>query len=152
MAEQIQNNSISQSKQGLPESFSTFLLRNEYLIPTFLFILFLAFTLPGISWGAPSGWHPDEIVGRSIKALHGEWQFSETNFDYPDLPQYAMFVLGKVVLALGYTDKEVLIASRILSAALAGLTVVLTYMIARRVETRSSTTCDHVREYNGQPR
>lgn len=132
MAEQIQKNSIPQSKRGTLESLSIFLLKNEYLIPLSLFMLFLAFTLPGISWGAPSGWHPDEIVGRSIKALHGEWQFSETNFDYPDLPQYAMFMLGKVVLALGYTDKEVLIASRVLSAMLAGLTVVLTYMIARR--------------------
>ena len=91
----------------------------------------MVFTLPGIKWGAPSGWHPDEIVGRSIKALHGEWQFSETNFDYPDLPQYAMYWLGKVVLALGYSDGEVLIASRVFSAMLAGLTVVLTYKIAR---------------------
>lgn len=132
MAEQIQKNSIPRSEQGFFESLSAFLLKNEFLIPLSLFVLFLAFTLPGISWGAPSGWHPDEIVVRSIKALHGEWQFSETNFDYPDLPQYAMYWLGKVVLALGYTDKQVLVASRVLSAMLAGLTVVLTYMIARR--------------------
>ncbi|MEP6895453.1 MAG: phospholipid carrier-dependent glycosyltransferase [Chloroflexota bacterium] len=111
----------------------TFFEKYEFIIPLALFIIFLIFTLPGISWGAPDGWHPDEIVGRSIKALHGEWQFSETNFDYPDLPQYAMFWLGKIVLALGKTDTEVIIASRVLSAVLAGLTVVLTYMIARRI-------------------
>jgi hypothetical protein len=43
-----------------------------------------------------------------------------------------MFWLGKAILALGQTDKEILIASRVLSAVLAGLTIVLTYVIARR--------------------
>jgi hypothetical protein len=111
----------------------TFLQKHEWLIPLGLFLFFLALTLPGISWGAPSIWHPDEIVVRSINAVHGELQFSETNFDYPDLPQYAMFFLGKLILALGYTDGEILIASRILSAILAGLTVILTYIITRRI-------------------
>jgi len=110
----------------------SFFEKYEFVIPLALFIVFLAFTLPGISWGAPDTWHPDEIVIRVIKALHGEWKFSEINFDYPDLPQYVMFWLGKVVLRLGYTDKEVLIASRVLSAVMAGLTIVLVYLITRR--------------------
>jgi hypothetical protein len=105
----------------------------EFLLPFALFFLFLALTLPGISWGAPSVWHPDEIVVRSIKALHGEWRFSETNFDYPDLPQYAMLFLGKLLLTLGKTDGDILIASRVLSAVLAGLTILLTYIITRRI-------------------
>ena len=87
--------------------------------------------MPGISWGAPAGWHPDEIVIRSLKALSGEWQFSEINFDYPDLPQYAMYWLGKAIMALGYGYTEILIAARVLSAMLAGLTIMLTYKIAR---------------------
>ena len=107
--------------------------RYEFIIPLSLFLLFLAFTLPGISWGGLNGWHPDEIVVRSIKALHGEWKFDEINFDYPSLPQYVMFGLGKVILAMGYTDMEVLIASRVLSAVLAGLTIILTYFITRRI-------------------
>jgi len=130
MTEHIQNKTLSQPRQI--KATSLFLVRNEFLIPFALFVLFLAFTLPGISWGAPSGWHPDEIVIRSIKALHGEWKFSETNFDYPDLPQYANYWLGKLVLALGYGDKQVLIAARVLSAVLAGLTIVITYLITRR--------------------
>jgi 4-amino-4-deoxy-L-arabinose transferase-like glycosyltransferase len=107
--------------------------KHEWVLPLGLFVLFLAFTLPGISWGVPSVWHPDEIVVRSIKALYGEWQFSEINFDYPDLPQYTMFFLGKLVLALGGTNGGILVASRVLSAVLAGLTVVLVYNIARRI-------------------
>jgi hypothetical protein len=110
-----------------------FLEKYEFIIPLGLFILFLAFTLPGISWGAPSVWHPDEIVVRSIKALHGEWKFSEINFNYPDLPQYVMFWLGKVILGMGYTDTEVLVASRVLSAVVAGMTIIFSYMIARRM-------------------
>lgn len=108
------------------------LKKYEFIIPLGLFVLFLAFTLPGIAWGAPSIWHPDEIVVRSIKALYGEWKFSEYNFNYPDLPQYAMYYLGKIVLALGYSDGEILLASRVLSAVLAGATIPLTYGIVRR--------------------
>ena len=123
-------------KQNMHMTFQkikTVIEKYERIIPLGLFILFLAFTLPGIAWGAPSVWHPDEIVVRSIKALHGEWKFSEINFDYPDLPQYAMFFLGKLLLAFGKTDGGILIASRVLSAVLAGLTIVLTYIITRRV-------------------
>jgi len=111
----------------------TFFEKYEFIIPLGLFTLFLLFTIPGISWGAPEVWHPDEIVVRSLKALNGEWKFSEINFDYPDLPQYAMFWLGKIMFALGQTDTEVLITSRVLSAILAGITVVLTYIITRHI-------------------
>ncbi|HQU37539.1 MAG TPA: phospholipid carrier-dependent glycosyltransferase [Anaerolineales bacterium] len=114
----------------MPEE--SFLKKYEFIIPLGLFVLFLAFTLPCISWGAPSIWHPDEIVVRVISALHGEWKFSEYNFNYPDLQQYTMYYLGKVILALGYSDGEILIASRVLSAVLAGATIPLTYMIVRR--------------------
>ncbi len=132
MTENIQKKALSSARHGHPNVIVSFLTRNEYLIPLALFLLFLAFTLPGISWGAPSVWHPDEIVVRSMKALDGEWKFSETNFDYPDLPQYAMYWLGRLVLALGYGKVEVLVSARVLSAVLAGLVVVLAYLIARR--------------------
>jgi hypothetical protein len=111
----------------------TFLERYEFLVPLVISALFLLITLPGISWGAPEVWHPDEVVVRSIKALHGQWKFDEVNFDYPSLPQYVMYGLGKVILTLGYTDLEVLVASRILSAVLVALTIVLVYAITRRI-------------------
>ncbi|MCC6299563.1 MAG: glycosyltransferase family 39 protein [Anaerolineales bacterium] len=113
----------------IPKPEKSFLEKYEFIVPLTLFLLFLTFTLPGIAWGP---WHPDEIVVRSIKALHGEWKFSEYNFNYPDLPQYAMYYLGKIILGLGYSDGEILIASRVLSAVVAGTTIPLTYMIVRR--------------------
>lgn len=116
------------------KSGQAFFEKYEFLIPFLLFVLFLALTLPGISWGAPSTWHPDEIVVRSIKALFdAEYRFDEVNFDYPTLPQYVMYGLGKVILGLGYSDKEILVWARVLSAILAGLTIILTYLITRRV-------------------
>jgi len=118
---------------------TSFLEKNEWVLPLGLFLIFLALTLPGISWGAPSAWHPDEIVVRSINALNSDYKFSETNFDYPDLPQYTMFFLGKLILALGYGEREILVASRVLSAVLAGLTVVITYIIARLIGAGTKT-------------
>jgi len=115
----------SKTKQSFFEKY-------EFSMPLALFILFLLLTLPGISWGAPDTWHPDEIVIRSINALDDPtYKFDEGNYDYPTLPQYVMYGLGKIVLALGFTD--VLLVARVFSALLAGLTVMLTYILARRV-------------------
>ena len=105
----------------------------EWLIPLALFGLFLAVTLPGISWGAPKIWHPDEVVYLAREALHGNPELDDSNYNHPHLPIYMMIGLGKVVMALGGGDGEVLIASRVLSAVMIGLTIVLAYLIPRRM-------------------
>ena len=112
---------------------SPFLQRYEFIIPILLFVLFLLCTLPGISWGAPSIWHPDEVIYIAIKALHEGTEFDASNFNHPHLPIYAMLGLGKILVAFGQTDKEVLIGARLLSAVLSGLTIVLAYLIPRRM-------------------
>lgn len=129
MTDHIHNETIAPPRPRTTRSASSFLARNEFLIPLGLFTAFLLATLPGISWGP---WHPDEVAIRAINALHGEWQIGETNFDYPLLPQYIVYGLGRLLLGFGYSDMEILVAARVLSAVLAGLTVVLTYMLARR--------------------
>src|SRR5687768_9511279 len=120
-------------KDAVSNRASHFLLRYEFLIPLLLFIIFLSVTLPGISWGAPSIWHPDEVVYIAIHALQGQTEFDSSNFNHPHLPIYMMLGLGKILIALGQTEKEVLIGARILSAVLVGLTVVLSYLIPRRM-------------------
>ena len=110
-----------------------YLERYEFIIPLILFAVFLAFTLPGISWGAPAIWHPDEVVYIAIHALQGQTEFDSSNFNHPHLPIYMMLGLGKILIALGQTEKEVLIAARVLSAVLVGLTIVLSYVIPRRM-------------------
>src|SRR6185503_5820463 len=112
---------------------SPFLQRYEFIIPLLLFVLFLLCTLPGISWGAPSIWHPDEVIYIAIKALHEGTEFDASNFNHPHLPIYAMLGLGKILVAFGQTDKEVLIGARLLSAVLSGLTIVLAYLIPRQM-------------------
>jgi len=112
---------------------SSILERYEFIIPLLLFVLFLLCTLPGISWGAPSIWHPDEVIYIAIKALHEGTEFDASNFNHPHLPIYAMLGLGKIMVAFGQTDKEVLIGARVLSAVLSGLTIVLAYLIPRRM-------------------
>ncbi len=88
----------------------------EWLIPAGLFVLFLLITLPGIAWGAPDLWHPDEIVKEAGMALDGDYQFDEENFDYPSLPKYVLYGIGKVVYSLGYDRADFIIAARSLSA------------------------------------
>lgn len=111
----------------------SFLAGHEYLIPLFAFFGFLALTLPGLSWGAPAIWHPDEVALRAIKALHGDWGYYEVNFNQPFLPQNAMYLLGRLVQAFGGTDAALLVSARLISALLLGLTVALAYPIARRL-------------------
>jgi dolichyl-phosphate-mannose-protein mannosyltransferase len=116
-----------------PKTEKTFFEKYEFVIPLALFIVFLMFTLPGISWGAPAIWHPDEIVYISLRSLYSDVDFDSSNFNHPHLPIHTMLGLGKIILALGQTDKEVLIAARVLSAILVGLTIVLAYLIPRRM-------------------
>lgn len=129
MTDHVHNKPIAQPQPKTARAASSFLARNEFLIPLGLFSAFLLATLPGIAWGP---WHPDEVAIRAINALYGEWQIGETNFDYPLLPQYVVYGLGRILLGFGYTETEILVAARVLSAILAGLTIVLTYILARR--------------------
>jgi len=103
----------------------------EWLIPAGLFVLFLLITLPGIAWGAPDLWHPDEIVKEADMALSGDYQFDEENFDYPSLPKYVLYGLGKVTYDLGYDQADFIIVARSLSAVLGGLVVALAYALTR---------------------
>jgi 4-amino-4-deoxy-L-arabinose transferase-like glycosyltransferase len=112
---------------------ASILERYEFIIPLLLFIIFLALTLPGISWGAPSIWHPDEVVYIAMRALYEGIEFDAANFNHPHLPIYAMYWLGKILIALGQTGKEVLIGARVLSAVMTGLTILLAYLIPRRM-------------------
>jgi len=109
------------------------LFKNEIWIPILLGLLFFLIVAPGVDWGTPTIWHPDELISRVHQALVGQWQFDEKNFDYPSLPKYSMFWLGKLIYAFGYSKNEVIIAARLLSAVLGGLTVGITYGIVRTI-------------------
>jgi len=109
------------------------LVRYEKFIPPVLFLLFLLVTVPGISWGTPSLWNPDELVWRVNMALGGEMKFDETepDFNYPSLPKHIMYGVGWLVTRAGGSTADVIVSARLISVLLGGLVVVLIYSIAK---------------------
>ncbi len=109
--------------------------KNEWLLPLFIFLLFLAVSLPGVSWGAPALWNPDELIWRVDSALRGEMVFdvSEPDFNYPSLPKYVMYAIGWLVYGAGRSSFAFIVAARSFSCLLGALAGVLTYSIARMI-------------------
>jgi hypothetical protein len=100
--------------------------RHGWLLPLVMVLLFVSIAVIGVSWGLPGIWNPDELIRRVIAALNGEWEFDTLNFDYPSLPKYAMFFLGKILLGLGLANVDVILGARILSVTLgAGIVFVV---------------------------
>ncbi|HZD55542.1 MAG TPA: phospholipid carrier-dependent glycosyltransferase [Anaerolineales bacterium] len=110
---------------------TSYLIQYEKIIPFVLSLLFIGITTPGISWGTPEVWNPDELVIRVDEALHGGWEFDTTNFDYPSLPKYAMYAVGKVVYGLGYSRSAFIQSARFITVLLGGAIVLLIYWITR---------------------
>ena len=115
------------------QGLTKFLIRQEKFIPFMLFLLFLLVTVPGISWGAPSLWNPDELVWRVNMALGGEMKFDETepDFNYPSLPKHVMYGVEWLVKQAGGSQTDLIISARLISVLLGGLTVILIYFIAK---------------------
>ncbi len=105
-----------------------FLQEQEKWIPFFLALAFILLTASGLA----TMQNPDELLHRVVNALEGKWQFDETNFDYPSLPKYVMYGVGRVVYALGYADDFASVA-RFLSVLLGAGTVFLVYKMVRKL-------------------
>jgi hypothetical protein len=93
-----------------------------------------------VNWGVPALWNPDELVWRVDSALRGEMVFdaTEPDFNYPSLPKYVMFGIGKVVYGMGYSSAKFIIAARGFSALLGALSGVLIYYLARTIGAKVS--------------
>ncbi|MBL8099368.1 MAG: phospholipid carrier-dependent glycosyltransferase [Anaerolineales bacterium] len=115
-----------------PENFFS---RYEFLLPLILFILFLVASLPGITWGSPALWNPDELVWRVDSALRGELKFDETepDWNYPSLPKYVMYFIGWVVYGMGKSSFAFIVAARVFSSILGAIGGVLIYFLARNI-------------------
>lgn len=119
----------------MQQKLTNFIVRNEVMLPAFIFVFFLAAAIPGVNWGVPALWNPDELVWRVDSALRGEIIFDETepDFNYPSLPKYVMFGVGKVVYWMGYSHSKFIIAARLVSALLGAMSGVLIYYLARTI-------------------
>lgn len=109
--------------------------RYEWLLPMFVALLFLAVSLPGVSWGAPALWNPDELIWRVDSALRGELIFdvSEPDFNYPSLPKYIMYAIGSLVYATGRSSFAFIVAARMFSCLLGALVGGVIYFMARLI-------------------
>ena len=109
----------------------TFFEKHDFLVILVVMAVFIALTTPGIAWGTPDLWHPDEIIRRVILALQGEWQFDENNFDYPSLPKYVMYGLGSIMFSRGFSNQEFIIAARFVSVLLGAAVIGITFRIIK---------------------
>jgi 4-amino-4-deoxy-L-arabinose transferase-like glycosyltransferase len=121
--------------QKMKQRFADLIVKNESLLPIFIFLLFLAVTVPGVNWGVPALWNPDELVWRVDSALHGDIVFDKTepDFNYPSLPKYVMYGVGKIVYGTGHSQSAFFIAARLVSALLGAMCGVLVYYLARTI-------------------
>ncbi len=119
----------------MKQRLTDFIQKNEWLLPLFIFLLFLAVSLPGVSWGAPALWNPDELIWRVDSALRGEMVFdvSEPDFNYPSLPKYVMYAIGWLVNATGRSSFAFIVAARSFSCLLGALSGALIYSTARMI-------------------
>ena len=119
----------------MQNKLSSFFSRYEFLIPIFIFLFFLAVSLPGGSWGAPALWNPDELVWRVDMALNGNMVFDSTepDFNYPSLPKYLMYAIGTLTYGLGRSSFAFIVAARAFSAFLGALVGILVYYLSRMV-------------------
>jgi predicted membrane-bound dolichyl-phosphate-mannose-protein mannosyltransferase len=109
-------------------TLKSFPQKYEKWIPILLALLFIVLTASGLATMN----NPDELVHRVEKALEGRWEFDETNFDYPSLPKYVMFGVGKIAFSFGYAEEFKGIA-RFFSVLLGAGVIFLTYWIARKM-------------------
>jgi len=121
----------------MKSELTNFLFKYEKFIPALLVLIFLAVTLPGISWGAPSLWNPDELFWRVRMALGGEMKFDETepDFNYPSLPKHIMYGVTWVVKEAGGSPTDLVVSARLISVALGALVILLTYQITKLAST-----------------
>ncbi|MDD2921520.1 MAG: phospholipid carrier-dependent glycosyltransferase, partial [Anaerolineales bacterium] len=125
----------------MQNKLANFFIRNESLLPAFLFLLFLAVSIPGVKWGTPNLWNPDELVWRVNNALGGEIVFDETepDFNYPSLPKYVMYGIGKITYGLGYSSSDFIVSARVFSALLGALSGVIIYQLAKTIGANALT-------------
>ncbi len=108
--------------------YSAFFQKHEKWIPFLLVAIFIALTTSGLA----TMHNPDELIHRVVKALEGRWEFDTTNFDYPSLPKYVIFGVGKITSALGVASKLYSWA-RFVSVLLGASVVFLVYKITREL-------------------
>jgi len=96
-------------------------------------LLFILIAIPGIDWGAPSFWNPDEIVQFVSITSKEDIAYNQRNVTYPDLPLFILSFIAKIVSWLGKGDYASLVVSRYFSVSLGLLILIITYIFVTRL-------------------
>ena len=109
-----------------------FLKKFEAPILIALLAIMLFVNSRDLAWGLPSRWNPDELAGVVNLALSGLEKFDQTNFDYPSLPKYFMYLIGIITDGLGHTRTTFTMVVRFMSVFLGAMTAWLAYALVRQ--------------------
>ena len=103
----------------------------DRIAPVLLALLFVAITLPGLSWGVPSYWHPDELARNVDKMIHGVYRIDATFFNHPFLPKHIYAWIGRLVMQFGDSRQAYILLVRFLNLVLAGGIIGMAYLVTR---------------------
>ena len=91
----------------------------------------------GLDFGLPSGFHPDEFnKTRQVLAMDSLGDLNPRRFYHPSFLLYGTFLLSKALTLFGPLEGRtelVLVAGRAVSAAAGTLSILLLYLLARRL-------------------
>jgi len=109
------------------------LKRQDLFLIIALMIFFICITTPGIAWGTPDFWHPDELAKNVDKQLNGIYKVDEAYFNHPFLPSNVMLIVGKIIYKLGYSRTVFILTVRFINVFLSAGIVALGYLLTRLV-------------------
>ena len=114
------------------DSLERFLMKFESII-LILFLLMIGIIYSdAVRWGLPGTWNPDEIA-TYVYADSSTADLELTNFTYPSLPRYIYRAIAQVMTMADRPRSDYLVAARLLSVLLAGLSCWMAYAITYHV-------------------
>lgn len=114
------------------ESMERFLKKYEPIILIILLLVIGFIYSDAVRWGLPGKWNPDEIA-TYVYADSSTADLELTNFTYPSLPRYIYREIARAIDLADLSRSDYLVAARLLSVLLAGLSGWLAYGITHLV-------------------
>ncbi len=107
--------------------------KKDHKIIIAITLLFLLVAIPGIDWGAPGLWNPDELIRRIDFSNIDQPQFNQSDLTYPALPLFLMTIIGNIITFLGKGQYSIMVGVRLISVFLGLLIILSTYLLITRM-------------------
>ena len=109
------------------------LSKKDFVIIIVFLIIFLLITIPGIDWGAPGIWNPDEIIKKVAFSYNENPPFDQNDLTYPDLPLFIMTFIANLIANLGKGNFAIIVGIRAFSVFLGSIILISTYFVAAKL-------------------